>query len=105
MVVRLRGDLRLVKLRDEGLAQLGCTANITSSAPPYAEPQALSRALWAHADRPDGIQYRCRHDNALVAIALYHRAAGALDVLTTEILIADRPRLLEWRKRYGFEIA
>jgi hypothetical protein len=102
---RLRDDLRLVKLHGEGLAQVGCTADITSSAPPYLEPQALSRALWAHADQPDGIQYRCRHDNALLAIALYHRAAGALDVLTTETLVADRPRLLEWRTRYGFEIA
>jgi hypothetical protein len=103
--VRLRYDLRLVKLHGEGLARTECTAEITSCTPPYAEPQSLSRALWAHPDQPDGIQYRCRHDNGLLAIALYHRAAGALDLLHTEALLADRTRLLAWRKRYGFEIA
>jgi len=103
--VRLRYDVRLVQLHSEGLARTGCTADISSSTPPYTEPQRLSRELWAHPDRPDGIQYCCRHDNGLLAIALYHRAAGALDVFETEALVADRPRLLAWRKRYGFEIA
>ena len=48
----IRG-LRLVKLHDEGLAQLGCTAELTSSAPPYDEPQLFSRELWAHRDRSE----------------------------------------------------
>ena len=102
---RMIRDLRLVKLHGEGLAQVGCTADLTSSAPPYAAPQALSRELWEHDGHPDGIQYRCRHDNGLLAIALYHRAAGALELLDSEDLLGNRIRLLDWRARYGFEIA
>ena len=102
---RVVRELRLVKLHDEGLAQIGSTAALTSSAPPYDEPQRFSRELWAHRDQPDGIQYRCRHDNGLLAIAVYDRAADALRVLDSENLVDDRARLLTWRARYGFEIA
>ncbi len=102
---RLVRELRLVKLQDEGLAQVGCTADVTSSPPPYDVPQELSRALWAHTLEPDGIQDRCRHDNGLHAVALFHRAAGALELLDSEDLVTDRARLLAWRARYGFEIA
>jgi hypothetical protein len=102
---RIRRDVRLVQLHGEGLAQVGYTADVTSSPPPYDAPQALSRMLWAHSDQPDGILYRCRHDNSLLAIALYHRAADALEVVETEGLLGDRARLLGWRDRYGFEIA
>lgn len=102
---RVVRDLHLVKLHDEGLALIGCTADVTSSAPPYDVPQDLSRALWAHSGQPDGIQYRCRHDNGLYAIALYNRAAGALERLDSEDLLTDRARLLAWAARYGFEIA
>lgn len=98
-------DIHLVKLLDEGLALIGCTAEIASSPPPYGAPQELSRALWTHPGQPDGIRYRCRHDNSLHAIALYHRAAGALEPLGSEELLSDRARLLAWRARYGFEIA
>ena len=101
---RIVWDLRLVKVHGEGLAQIGCTADLTSSAPPYDAPQALSRELWEHPDQPDGIQYRCRHDNGLLAIALYHRAAGALELLDSEDLLSNHARLLGWRDRYGFEI-
>lgn len=98
-------EVRLVKLRDEGLAGIGCTAEMTSSPKPYMDPQQLSRALWEHADQPDGIQYRCRHDNGLLAVALYDRAKDALRVDHTEDLLDDHARLLAWRKRYRFEVA
>jgi hypothetical protein len=102
---RIVRDVRLVKLHGDGLAQIGCTSDLTSSAPPYAAPQTLSRELWEHHDQPDGIQYRCRHDNGLLAIALYHRAAGALELLDSEDLLSNRARLSGWRDRYRFEIA
>lgn len=102
--VGVRRELRLVSLYGKDLGRLGCTAEVTSSKPPYAEPQQLSRELWEHADRPDGIKFLCRHDNALAAIAVYDRAADALEILSTEDLPADRTRLLAWRARYGFDI-
>lgn len=98
-------EVRLVKVRDEGLAGIGRTAEMTSSPRPYTDPQQLSRSLWEHADQPDGIQYRCRHDNGLLAVALYDRAKDALGVQHTENLLDDRARLLVWRERYRFELA
>lgn len=97
-------ELRLAKLRDDGLAAIGCTAEITSSPPPYTVAQRLSRSLWEHADQLDGIQYRCRHDNGLFAVALYDRAKDALFVDHSEKLLSDRSRLLAWSARYGFEL-
>ena len=102
---RVLRDLRVVKLYDDGLARIGCTAEVTSSAAPYDEPQQLSREVWAHRDEPDGIQYRCRHDNGLLAIALYDKAATALETVSSDNLVSDHVRLLTWRARYGFEIA
>lgn len=103
--VRVLRQLRLAKLHGDGLARMGCTADITSSPPPYREPQLLSRAIWSHPEQPDGILYRCRHDNGLFAIAVFDRSAEALEILDTESLLNDQARLLEWRRRYGFEIA
>jgi hypothetical protein len=102
---RLRRGLNLVSLYGSGLARLGCTADITSSLPPYEGPQQMARALWEHADRPDGLSYLCRHDNALFALALFDRAADALEFVRTEQLVGDRVRLLAWSDRYGFRIA
>jgi hypothetical protein len=65
----------------------------------------MARALWEHADRPDGLSYLCRHDNALFALALFDRAADALEFVRTEQLVGDRVRLLAWSDRYGFRIA
>lgn len=98
-------ELRLAKVRDEGLAGIGCTAETTSSPKPYTDPQQLARDLWAHADRPDGIQYRCRHDNGLLAIALYDRAKDSLRVQHSENLLDDNARLRAWSKRYRLELA
>ena len=98
-------ELRLAKVRDEGLAGIGCTAEMTSSPNPYTDPQQLSRDLWLHPDQPDGIQYRCRHDNGLLAIALYDRASNALSVYHSENLLDDHARLLDWGSRYGFDLA
>jgi hypothetical protein len=81
---------------------------IRSTAVPLCGPsatRALSRELWEHDAQPDGIQYRCRHDNGLLAIALYNRAAGALERLDSEDLLNNTARLLAWRSRYGFAIA
>lgn len=102
---RLRRDIRLVSLYGPGLARVGCTADVTSSDAPYDEPQRLARELWSHPDRPDGVKHLCRHDNALSAVAIFDRAADALELISTEELLADRARLLTWSDRYGFRLA
>jgi len=104
-VLEVLRPLRLVKVRDEGLAVIGCTAEVTSCPRPYVDSQVLSRDLWRHADQPDGLQYRCRHDNGLLAVALFDRAKDALRVHYSENLLDEHARLLAWGKRYGFEFA
>ena len=101
---RVTRDLRLLQLHGGCLTQVGCTAQITSSPEPYDDPQLFGREVWEHSDQVDGIQWRCRHDNGLFAVALFDRAESALELLNTEELLADHNRILAWQKRYGFAI-
>jgi RES domain len=72
----IRRPLRLVHSHDAGLARLGATSAIASGA--HGIARRWSRAFWEHPLKPDGIQYRCRHDDGEMAIALYNRSASAL---------------------------
>jgi len=102
---RVTRELQLLQLHGGGLTQVGCTADITSSPEPYHKPQQFGRDVWDHSDQLDGIQWRCRHDNGLFAVALFDRAKGALQLTSTEDLLADHVRILKWTKRYGIAIA
>jgi hypothetical protein len=72
----VRRSLHIVQAYDAGLARTGATSAIASGA--HGIARRWSRAFWEHLSRPDGIQYRCRHDDGEMAIALYNRAASAL---------------------------
>jgi hypothetical protein len=72
--VRVLRALRLVAFHGPGLAALGATAAVAHG--PHAAARRWARALWAHPDQPDGIAYRCRHDDDDAAVALFDRAAG-----------------------------
>ncbi len=102
--VRVTAELRLVPVLDHHLSGLGVTADVTSSRT-YERSQAFSLAVWAHSDRPDGFQYRCRHDNSLTAVALFDRGGVGLRSVATEPLDRDLERLLRWKSRWGFAIA
>jgi RES domain-containing protein len=102
--VRVAGALQLVPVRDQYLNGLGVTADISSSQT-YERSQLFARALWAHPDQPDGIEYRCRHDNSLMAIALFDRAQDRIEATATEPLDNDVARLLKWRDRWKFRLA
>jgi hypothetical protein len=86
--VRVLRALRLVAFHGPGLAALGATAAVAHG--PHAAARRWARALWAHPDQPDGIAYRCRHDDDERAVALFDRAAGALAVAATRGVRADR---------------
>lgn len=49
--------VRLVQVHGPGLAHAGATAEVTGGWS-YVTSQAWARALWAHADSPDGLIYR-----------------------------------------------
>lgn len=80
--------LRLVALLGPGLAAAGATAAVTSG--PHTVARRWARALWRHPAAPDGIAYRCRHDDGEVAIALFDRACDAIAVLGSRGLTSDR---------------
>jgi len=71
-------ELRLARLRSDGLVQLSLSADVPHAVP-YADCQRLSHALWAHPVEIDGIEYRSRWDDSLLCVALFDRAARALD--------------------------
>lgn len=71
-----RRSLRVVQSYDAGLARIGATSAIASGT--HGIARRWSRAFWEHPSKPDGIQYRCRHDDGEMAIALYDRSASAL---------------------------
>jgi RES domain len=71
-----RRTLHVVQSYDAGLVRIGATSAIASGA--HGIARRWSRAFWEHPSKPDGIQYRCRHDDGEMAIALYDRCASAL---------------------------
>lgn len=102
--VRVTNTLRLVPAMDQQLTVLGITADISSSRT-YERSQAFARTVWGHPDQPDGILYRCRHDNSQHAVALFDRARASVDSIGTESIDTDTARLLRWRDRYRFALA
>ena len=70
-IMRATQVLRVVRLHGNGLARLGCTAEVTHGGLPYDLPQAWSRALHAHPSRPNGIEYHARHDDDELCYAIF----------------------------------
>jgi hypothetical protein len=79
--------LRLVRLHGPGLAQIGATADIASG--PHDIARTWSRALWGQPSQPDGIEYRCRHDDDQLAVALYDRDTEVVQRVQTRGLRDD----------------
>lgn len=94
-----RRALRLVRLYGPGLARIGATAEISSGSS-YNASQLWSRAIWEHSETPDGITYRCRHDDSALCVALYDRAKESLEVKSSIALDADPRALAQLLKRY-----
>jgi hypothetical protein len=97
--IEVQHELRLVALHGPGLGRVGTTAEpaVTSD---YTLSQAWSRAFWEHAEKPDGLVYRSRHDDSALCVALYDRAKHNLAIVDEQNL-TDDPRLLaRLLKRY-----
>jgi hypothetical protein len=97
--VEVRRELRLVPLHGPNLARLGTTAEPASGSD-YALSQAWSRALWEHADAPDGIAYRSRHDDSALCVAIYDRAKDRLAIVEDRRLTDDSKVLAKLLRRY-----
>jgi len=102
--VEVRRELRIVTLHGAGLARLGTTAK-PASGDDYELSQSWSRALWEHADQPDGIAYRPRHDDSAICVAIYNRARDGLQVVGENALTRDPQLLARLLKRYDLGLA
>jgi hypothetical protein len=101
--VEVRRELRLVALHGPGLARLGTTAK-PASGDDYDLSQSWSRALWEHADEPDGIIYRPRHDDSGLSVAVYDRARDGLTVVREDSLTEEPQLLARLLKRYDLAL-
>lgn len=70
--LRVKRDLILVKLYDDGLLWHGTDASV-SACDSYAVPREIAGSLHAEFPRADGITYRARHDNGEICYALFDR--------------------------------
>jgi hypothetical protein len=82
--VSVTRELRLATMHGAGLARAGANAAVCSG--PYAISRAWALAIHAHPAAPDGVRYRARHDDDGFAIALFDRAAKAVDEAGTDSL-------------------
>jgi hypothetical protein len=98
-------DLRLAAMSGRGLARMGTTAAVCSG--PYAASREWARVVHDHPARPDGIRYRARHDDDGYSLALFDRAADAIEESATQPLAGFRMTqvLGGWLDRYGVAVA
>jgi len=84
------GDLRLVQAHGAGLARIGATAALSTCS--YRASRAWVLELWAHAERPDGLVYRSRHNPGLLCAAVFDRPLVAFSGTSAPLL--DDPAAL-----------
>jgi RES domain len=96
----LTRELRLVDLHGgEAVGAIGATGVVGVG--PQSLVRRSSKALHAHPDLPDGIEYRCRHNSDEIAIALFDRIGGAsLTSIGVTSLVLDLAWLNAMRGRH-----
>jgi len=96
----LHRDLRLVDLHGgEAVGALGATGVIGVG--PQSLARRWSKALHAHPERADGIEYRCRHNSDEIAVALFDRiGAACLEAVGTVSLVSDLVWLAAMRAKH-----
>ena len=71
----------------------------------YSLPWLWSRAIYEHDATIDGIEYRSRHDDSLVCVAVFERAGDALQVASPTASWSSDVRLLgSILDRYNVEV-
>ena len=96
----LTRELRLVDLHGgEAVGTLGATGVVGVG--PQTLARRWSKALHAHPDLPDGIEYRCRHNSDEIAVALFDRVGDAsLSSIGVVPLVSDLIWLSAMRARH-----
>ncbi len=96
----LTRDIRVVDLHGGvAVGTMGATGVVGVG--PHSLARRWSQALHDHPDRPDGIEYRCRHNSDELALALFDRVgATALAPVVEVALTADAGWLTAMRSRH-----
>lgn len=69
-------DVRLIDLHGgEAVGAIGATGVVGVG--PQSLARRWSKALHVHPEKPDGIEYRCRHNSDEIAVALFDRVGEA----------------------------
>lgn len=97
--------LRLVDLTGAGLAILGADERLCSG--DYLVARRWALALFQHPERPDGIQYRARHDPSRFAAAIFDCASDALSSVRLGGLTerSNGDLLADMMATYGFGLS
>jgi hypothetical protein len=100
--VKVNRALQLLPLHGPHLVQAGATAEVTHGpADQYTLPQRWSAAIHDHGGF-DGIEYRSRHDDELLCVALFDRARSAIEPAGLPVnWMADADLLGKILDRYG----
>lgn len=77
--LRVSAPLRLVAMHGQALRAHGADAGVVQG--PYSITWEWSAAFHDHADAPDGIHYRARHDDSGFSVALFERARDRVECL------------------------
>jgi hypothetical protein len=90
-ISRINEPLKLVKLYGDGLLQNVVDSSISSYVDPssidscaYAMTQEWAGAFINHPDKPDGIIYRCKHNDDEKSVALFERATHKISLPINE---------------------
>jgi hypothetical protein len=102
--VALTRDAEAIELHGPGAAVLGATAELTHGLLPYDLPQAWSRALHGHPTAADGLAYRARHNDDEICLAVFDRAADAMQVVRQHVNL-DADWFYDLMEIYGVGIA
>src|ERR1700680_1119030 len=95
----LQREMKVVRLYGPYMSGIGATAAVTSS-PDYRLCQRWSQAFYSHTQAPDGILYKCNYDNDELALALFDRAADAIDSGSSTPILNDLALLGSILDRY-----
>lgn len=77
-VIGTSGLMTLVDVTGKGLQHAGIKGDVSTAS--HREVRPLSRAIYKHPSRPDGIRYRLRHDLSRIGVALFDRATSGVEL-------------------------
>ena len=96
--------IRAARLYGRYLVRNGAEAAVAHGADYAGVSRPWSGAIHAHADEVDGILYSARHDDSVLALALFDRAAHKVAAGACHTLSASDLRTLRLLDRYGLAL-